>query len=426
MAELYQIDNPELGSIVIRLPYAGPAGNSQAGPTGVQFDRFISYEYREDYITPSDAWSFTLAHDELTDSDRAALIEGARVEVSIDGNVQAVGYIDDIHVHGSRNAGSLITVECRSWLSPAIDGHVDPAIRFKASQTLEDLLQGVFEPFGMKVLAVDNVANRNLITGQIYGTPTSKKGKPLKKFVLHQTKPYLNEGAFAFASRVAQRFGLWLRPAADGQTVICATPDFSQPARYAVRLKTDGSQNNNVTDWSVRSSRGDQPSILFGCGFGGGGEWARSTLRAYIVNPLVVSPFTTVQAFIARYPGITQTSVPLPALGSAIASGPIPEAFIRALYLYDCESHDLAELQTYLRRELGLRMRKSLDAKYTIEGHKLGGQPVAIDTMVEVSDDISRIQQPLWVFGRTFKKEAKNVGSVSTLELIRPGSLSLS
>jgi len=419
----FESDQPELGSLTIRLPNAGPAGFSPAGPSGVQFDRFIAYEVSSNYLTPTDGWSFTLAADMLSDNDRNALIEGAKVEMSIDGQVQLTGYIDTIQAHGSRSAGSLLTVEGRDWYSLAVDGHIDPSIRFKPSQTLADVVEQTLGPFGVTDFAIDAIANRNAITGRIYGTPTSKKGKPLKSYVLHEIKPYQQEGAHAFVSRVAQRFGLWIRPAADGKTVIVGQPDFDQPSRYGIRLRNDGSQNNNVTDWDVKASRGDQPSVIFCEGFGGGGTFASNTLRTYIVNPLVVSPIADIDALIKRYPGIAQTAVPLPALGSAIAGGPIPEAFIRALYLKDTESHTLAELQAYARRQLALHMRKSLSAHYTIEGHKLGGQPVAIDTIADVDDDLGGVKIPLWILDRRFSKRAGEEGTKTVIEGIRPGTL---
>lgn len=417
MANPYDIDQPEDGSITIRLPYAGSASNPQ-----VEYSHFLSYRYQQSFLSPSDQWSFTLATDELSPSDQAALIEGARVEVSIDDQGQAIGFIDEVKCHGNREAGAVTTITGFDWLHPTVQSHIDPGIKFKPSQTLEYLLEQVFEPFGMKVLSIDNITNRNAITGRIYGSPRSKKGKPLKSYSLHRTQPYPNESAFAFASRVSQRFGLWIWPAADGQTVIVGQPDFDQPSRYSVRLKNDGTQANNVIDWDVTSARGDQPSIIFASGSGGGGEFAQSTLRGYIVNPLLVSPIADVDALVKRYPGIIQAAVPLPALGSAISSVPVPLGAMRPLYLHDPESHDNAELQAYLRRELSHCMRRSLSAKYTIEGHRLGGQPIAIDTMIDVDDDLSNTHLPLWILEREFMKDLGG-GTKTTFSGIRPGTL---
>lgn len=393
--------------------------------TPVEFTRFLSYEYDEHYLVPADTWEFTLAADQVSDGDRQALVTGARVEVVIDDNVQSIGYVDDIRIHGNRHAGSVIRVTGRDWMSPAVDSHVDPQTRFSEGMTLDQLLQAVFAPFGMQVLETSNLANRNAMTGGNFGTPTSKKGKPLKSYVLHQIKPYPQEGAFAFASRVAQRFGLWLRPAVDGKTIVCAVPDFNQPAQYELRLKTDGTQRNNVIEWDTTFSRADQPSILFASGFGGGGDFAHTTLRGAIINPLVVLPNPDIVGqLMATYPGLVGTVPPMPALISA-AQSLMVEPFARPLYLYDSESKDPAQLRTYLQRELSLRMRKALTCKYTVEGHKIGGQPIAVDTMADVNDDISGIQGPMWIMNRRFSKSSREDGTKTTVELIRPGTLLL-
>jgi prophage tail gpP-like protein len=458
MGELYDTDHPELGSLAIRVyPPVASAGVASKGSTTqakqvdprksqhasvvttkgstttitsgsfssepVEFNRFLGYEYDEEYLTPCDGWSFSLSADEVTDTDRKALRPAARVEFVIDDNVQSIGYIDDIQVHGSRQSGSIITIKGRDWMSPMVDGHVDPQLQFTEGMDLEQLLTAVLKPFGVTAFDISNEANRAKITGSIYGTPTTKKGKTLKSYKLHLLKPYQREGAFAFASRVSQRQGLWLRPASDGKTIIVAAPDFDQPARYAIRLKTDGTQNNNVTDWDVNVSRADQAAIIFASGSGGGGEFANATLRGAIINPLVaLADPNVVAGLLAAYPGLVGATPPVPAILSGIASLMF-DPFARPLYLYDRESHDAAELRTYLQRELSLIMRKSLTLKYTIEGHRLGGQPIAVDTMIDVDDDISGIHSPQWVLGRHFSKT--HDGTKTTIECIRPGSLQL-
>jgi prophage tail gpP-like protein len=440
----YDNDRPELGSIAIRVyPPIGSGGFAAAASTtaapsasinvaigafsslAVEYSRFLSYEYDQHYLTPCDQWHFSLPVGELADSDRSALVPGAKVEVLIDGNVQSIGYIDDVQVTGARSSGSIMLVTGRDWMSPAVDSQVDPTARFSDGQTLDQLLQTVFAPFGMQVLETSAIADTNAITGRIFGSPTTKKGKALKSYVLHQIKPYQMEGAYAFASRVAQRFGLWLRPAVDGKTIVCAVPDFDQASRYQLLLKTDGSQSNNVLDWHVTKSRADQPSILFASGFGGGGDFARSTLRGAILNPLIaLADPNVVTELLAAYPGIICASPPTPAIVSGV-SALMLEPFARPQYLYDSESKDPAQLRTYLQRELSLRMRKSLTAKYAIVGHKLGGQPIAVNTMVDVDDDVSNLHGPMWIQSRKFSKESPTSGTTTTLEAIRPGTLLL-
>lgn len=415
---------PSLQAFATALGLAADAQAKNPGP--IEFAKFLSYEYDENFLTPSDASSFTIAADDLTDLQRTAIVGqsgcGSRVEVSIDDKVQTISYVSKVRFRSSRNGGTVITLECLDWLNRAVKGHVDPGIRFKASMTLFDLLTAVFAPFGMDVLSTDNVANRNVITGRVYGTPVSKKGKPLKSYILHEIKPYPHEGAFAFAARVSQRFGLWLWPSADGHTIVVGKPDFDQEPRYRLQHKLDASgRSNNVLESDVEKSDEEQPNILFASGFGGGGEFAKSRLRAAVLNPLVQPPFNSLAQIAQAYPNVPFIPAPAPAIASGLATFPMVSANTVPLYLYDPESHTQDQLNAFLLRELSLRMRKSLVAKYTFEGHTLNDQPVCVDTIVDIDDDRSNLHIPMWVLGRRFSKTQQ--GTKTTIECIRPGTL---
>ena len=417
-------DRPELGSIKIRMPYANVGQfSASTGATGFEIEHFLSYELHEDWTTPCAAFSFTLDADELSTDERNAILPGVRVDVSIDDRVQMIGFVDKIHVASSPHGGTVLALEGRDWLSPAVDAQVDPQVRFKAGMSLIDVLSAVFGDFGMTAVAADNAANRDAISGAIYGLRQSSRGTVSKKILTHQLKPYANEGAYQFASRVSQRFGLWIRPSATFGTIVVTSPDFDQASRYTLHHKTDASAPfNNVEESTVEWNREQQPSIIFAAGGAGGGEFATSQLRACVVNPLVATPPNNLAALIAKYPGIRQVPVPTPTQLSGTATVPIPDPNARPAYLYDCESHTQAQLEAFLLRELSLRMRKSLTARYTIEGHKIGGVAVTIDTMIDVDDDRAPLRTALYVFGRRFSKTLSG-GTKTDLDLIRPGSL---
>jgi prophage tail gpP-like protein len=388
---------------------------------GIDFGKFLEYEYAEDFLTPSDSWAFSLDTDELTELDFAALVPGARCEVSIDGNPQSTGYIRKTRIRTGAS-GSVIHIEGRDWLSPVVDSHIDPNTKFTKSMNLGQMLDTIFSPFGVNVqFTQDDTSNLNAITGAIYGVPTTKKGKPLKSFLLHTLKPYPQEGAFAFASRVTQRFGLWIWPMADGKTIMVGQPNFTAPARYAIHHKLDASSlGNNVEDGDVSRSDEEMPAVIFGAGSGGGAEFPHARLKGVIINPLVQVPTPLLAKILAPYPGLRPT---IPSITSqAVDAGLISNDTLRPLYLYDSESKTQEQLDAFLRRELSLRIRKSLHARYTVLGHKINGQPLAVNTTIDVDDDRGRLHMPMWILGRHFSKSA-SAGTRTTLDLIRPNSL---
>jgi prophage tail gpP-like protein len=407
---LNDLTNPHVGEMTIRVT---------SGAHGAEFQRFKAYTCKENFLEASSTFSFTLDQKELSSTDAALLVPGATVDVMIDGNAQMRGIIDEPAGTFSRDEGNVATITGRDWLSVAVDNQIDPQVRFVPSMSLLDLIVTAYSTIDPNITVVaDSIANRNVITGRIYGERTSKKGKPIKSIVLGEEKPYHNEGLFAFTSRVAQRFGLWIRPYVDGSTIVLAGPDFTQGPRYGICHALDSrSEQNNVEKGHFAPNRRDQPSIIYASGFGGGGDFPKSRLRAGIVNPVVNADNSKI---ISAY-----SDVPLIGVDAITAAfAPLVESVARPAFLYDRESHTQEQLEAYLRRELSLRMRRALSARYEIMGHKLNGQPIAVDTIVAVLDQqpIANWNGPLWVLGRDFSK-TPNGGARTNLELILPGSL---
>jgi prophage tail gpP-like protein len=407
------IDTPELASVAVSLP-----------AVGIQFQNFLRYHLSEHYLTPVSVFEFSLDGDELTQDQKNALVPGVGVQVSVNDCAQMCGFLDKPRIKSGRKSGTVWNMTCREWNSPILDSHADPQMQFSETQTLTQMLTTALDSFpafggGDIQIVTDASANRNVITGSLRGTKTNKNGTLIKSALAHRVKPYQHEGMWAFLSRVVQRFGLWMRPSADGKSIIVSQPDFTQDPSYGLIHSVGDGSNNNVEEADFETSRENQPSVILASGFGAGGAFPNSTLRAAIINPCVNGD---INAALELYPGIQ--ILPTPSLGpspTTIANGMI-DPVARPLYLYDSESHNMSELQSFLRRELSLRMRESLKATYTIEGHRIGGQPVAVDTVVQVDDDRSGFSGPLWVSERTFSKTAGE-GTMSTMSLIRLGTL---
>jgi hypothetical protein len=415
-----QIDDPQLGSLSVS--FAGPAA-------AVAFPNTLYFELNEHYLTPCSAFNFGIDEDELSTAQKQIIVPGARVQVTVNDLQQCSGYVDDVDVRCSRGAGTVWHIECREWNSPILDSHIDPKVQFTPTMSLVDVLTlafATFSPFdftganggGAIQIVTDASANRNVITGSQRGTKTSKSGKVSKQALSHQLKPYQHEGVWAFCSRVSQRFGLWLRPSADGTSIIASTPDFTQDPSYTLqRLATQGN-HNNVLDGGIKYSRKNQPSIILACGFGGGGVFPNSQLRAAIVNPVINADVSDI---LQNYPGVQIIEAPDPGVSSF--NSVFTDWQARPLFLYDPESHTPAELQAYLLRELSLRTREALQAHYTIEGLLLGGSPVAVDTIAQVQDDRASWNGPLWVENRSLTKRPGG-GTTTKVSLIRPNTMS--
>lgn len=379
----------------------------------IRLHRWISYSVNSNFLTPTDGWSVELAWDSLTASQRRAVVPGAEVRLTVNNHQQLSGYIDEVATGVSRSGGATMRLGGRDRVGQVVDACADPTQQFKASMTILDVLKGVFGPYGWSLddkFHLTNDVNRNAITGNTRGTKTSKKGKPLKSYALHQLRPYPNEGAFAFAARICQRRGLWIWGAADGNSLVVGKPDFDQDASYAIRVTaTDGTR---VLNASVTRELSEQPSIIVADGFAGGGEFGKSRIKSYMENPALD---VNNGAIIAKFPNAKKVTIPFHGTKIKIKAA-------RPLYLHDDEAKTQEQLDNFIRREMALRLRNGLTATYEVEGHVSDGNVWAVDTIVTVKDEVAGIDEPLWVLSRTFKKSRAG-GTTTDLELIRPHSL---
>ncbi|HVH44837.1 MAG TPA: hypothetical protein VM925_20930 [Labilithrix sp.] len=399
----------------------------------VDLTRWTHYSFASNFLTPSDGWSCTIGDGNLDERERRALVPGARVRLYVDQAPLAEGFIDTVAVSADRSSGVQYTIDGRDRLGLAVDGIADPTLQFKKGATLADVLKELFAPFGWVAdehFRIDNDANRDAKTGGVRGVPTTKGGKktgpkPLKDFVLHQLKPHNHEGVYAFASRITQRFGLWIWCTADGEQLVVGRPDFQQEPRYELRRTRGG--DTNVLSGEVKFDMTDQPSVIIADGFSGGGEFGKGRIKSFCVNPYFG---VDEDAFVL--PEVTELLKKFPDAEQVTMTIPTPykrrrvNAPIRPMFLHDDESKTQEQLNNFVRREMSLLLRKSMTAHYIVEGH---GQNVSgtftpwdVDTVVEVHDEVAEVHERMYVLSRTFEK-SRSGGTHTRLELVRLNSI---
>lgn len=396
-------------------------------------NNFVEYEFNSNFLTPTDGFSFTVEGSTLTNEQRLSIRPGSEVTLSLNGIVQACGYIDSLTVGADRSGGTVFCIEGRDKLAQAIDSCADPTRTFKSGETLAGVLSELFAPFGWgsaDAFVLDNDANRDArsnVLGQRRSNGsastsrrrrrTKRKAKKLTSYQLHQLKPYPREGVHEFASRITQRQGLWIWPSADGRKLIVSRPDFDQVPLYELRRSHDGT--SNVLSGDVKIDNTDQPTIIVADGFSGGGDFGRSPMKAYAVNTAVYTDDPEFLNIEKRVPGAVR-------IKTYSFASPVYIPKNRVLYLHDNDSQTPEHLEFFLRRELALLQRRGLTAHYTVRGHGQntpdGYVPWSIDTTVDVFDDVAWFKDTLYVVGRTFRK-SRSTGTTTTLELIRLHSI---
>ena len=394
------------------------------GSVITEVTNFREYSFQGHFLTPTDGFSFVIGDEAVKKSILQGIYVGQQVTLSVGGYVSSGGYLDKVKIRSSRK-GTEVHLDGRDWLAPAVDAEMDPAkTNFQASNTLLDVIVKCFAPYGFgevgQILASDE-ANGNIITGQKRGLKTTKTGKTIKSALAHQLKPYPHEGVFAFASRMSQRFGLWIWASADGQNLIVDEPDFTQKAIYNLWNKTDDNSRNNLEEAELDVDASNQPSIIVATGYGGGGDTGRVGMKCIGINEL-----TGVDASGAILPEVQDivdanpTAVVLP-IRSAIV-GFMANARVRAIYLHDDESKTPDELQSFVRRELALKQQHGVVYRTIHERHEIAGVPLYTNSIANVDDDTNQLHDRMWCLSRTFQ-QSRDGGTTTHGEWILPGTL---
>lgn len=405
---------------------------------------WTEYEFASSFTTPADGFHFTLGVAKIEDipSELLDFDYRSKVQLVVDGKIQASGYIDAVHVNATRNGGIEFRIDGRDTIGQAVDAGMDPTIQFKENQSLGDMLKAVFEPYGFTKISIDPDDNRALITGEerlkrsrtLPKAPTGRRkkrnrkskrasnfGKPTADIKEHLLRAKDREGAFAFASRVSQRHGLWLWGGADGETLIVGQPTFDQPPAYSLfRTIREGT---NMLSCSVTTRVDHQPTCVVADGFSKGGEFGRSGWRVIIENPAVETDSPYEDAILARYDKIP---ILMPPYDETVAKT-ILVPHSKIIYLHDNASNSEENLEHFALRELAILRKTSLTVSVEVEGHGqvVGGKfiPWNVDTVVDFVDEVSGVKEPLYVFSRTFRR-SRAAGTTTQLELIRLWSLS--
>lgn len=413
---------------------------------GTRISIFREYAFSSHFLTPCDNFRFVIGDEVLTPGLLDLLIPGKKVTLSIDGVVQATGYIDVVDTVGDRSTGTVVTIEGRDAMSPVVDAQIDPARRYPEKTPLDKLLRDVLGDFGFTDFLIDNEANRNVAANKAIPHkkvstakhPRKPKKKELNEFRIPSKKPRHNETYFVFLSRITQRYGLWIWSSVDGEKAIVAAPDFEQAPSTAIRYKIGG-QTNNVTRGGIRRDSTDQPSYIVARGNIPPTSVEHWRMQCFIDNPYIHA--TPGDPFAKSLPNRNSavgeplsfvdvvrrdrvkfiTQVPAQPISVINAFSSIQA---RPRFLKDDESHTPEELGKFVQRQMSLCTRRALVGKYEGEGHAIDGVVPQVDMVVDVDDERSRWSAPMWILSRSFSK-SRSGGTTFAIETLPLGALVL-
>lgn len=387
-----------------------------------------SYDFSTDFMDATSSFSFEVA-DENFRALASKLQNGHRVQLLINGTIQATGFVDNITIgYGS---GTTMRISGRDALSPAADSCVDPKYIAKANVTMGQLMLDLFSPFGFKEIKVDDRLNLQKLTKTSSVFTTDDNHNIIEKLVNsklpNKLKPTHGEGIYEFAARLGRRHGFHIWSSVDGETLYIGRPNFSSaPIGTLIHKVTDPSANN-VLQGSVSYDWANQPSVIIAEGHGGGGRFRKSSNKVLLVNELLSDSDADIPAVVElkkRYPEALviprRAEIAKPSQIATVDS----KAFAKTVFLYDDQSFDKQQLKNYAIRRMAEFQSRFMVATFTVNRHSRNGVVWAPNTIVSVKDEALGIDGPLWIKSRRFIKD-RSGGTRTELKCILPHTLQL-
>jgi prophage tail gpP-like protein len=453
------LDYQASGVIITDLGEGGPTKPLEPPSIAIRFEaqnretrNVLEYSIDSAYMTSTDAFSFTLYEPDLS---LIRNLELQPVSVYINDNLQVRGRVEITEI--GQGPGLALKCEGRDYIADLVECNIDPAVGISENMTLEQVVKLAARPVGIGAVSFDPRPWRNKRTGvDIQSTLGARKfqNAPLKDY-----KPNPGEGIYQFIARICARFGCTLQPTMERNSVLLGAPDYVQDVAYSVSRSIDNpkSAQNNVINAKARRDYTKFPTVVLVTGKAGGAGAARQTVSAtsYKVGTVEALSYrllesmgmkgkvdTKADAATAKTPteatsvprNIEETILALVPEGVTIIPERLPptvkylptDALYRLFYMRDNLGKDLDQVMNVAARNAAERLKDCLQYEVTFRGHKdpATGRTFAVDTIIDVSDEICDVNERLWVEHVRFGYEPNN-GPTTTLTCWRPGSFGI-
>lgn len=377
--------------------------------------RILSWSLDSQYLTSTDGFEFS-----ILSADRPELrdLELQPVELLLNDASQVLGRIDRTSIGGE---GSAVSCSGRDYIAELVECNVDPTFRVKESMTLGDALLTVCAPCGIDAVISDgDAALENIRTGK---SIKKKGGKNRKSSPLQNVQPRQGgEGIYEYINRLAARKGLTVQPANQRSVIQLSAPDYKQSPIAQIRVTASGrnARNNVIRAEAVRDySRVPTFCLANGKQAGRSEEKATGARKTYDLLIAAAAYSPEMRRILTSAKVIQGRQLP-----SNSATDPL--RLYRLLRIEDHDARTSDELDAATLRAVAERLKDTLSYRVTLRGHTDpdGGAIWAINTMVQVTDEIRGIDEPLWVASRRFSFSPEQ-GATTELECWRPDSFQI-
>jgi prophage tail gpP-like protein len=385
-----------------------------------------------DYLTSTDAWrcSFVARNRE----DRK-LLEMAPVELRVDGRAQLIGRVD-VSVRGQQ--GMLVELRGRDYLADLVECNLDPLVSIKVGDKLDKALLMAAAPLGILGLE-DPEVKMEKRTGA-----APKKLPTLKDIDMQQDKPEPGSGCWAWMNRVAARHGYTIQPASVRSKICLETPNYLQATNSFVTRRDDGDARMNVISGVATRDFSSVPTFAFIVGASGKASEKLGRSKKAVGVSKKKGKYTPQSASKSIGDANQNWDLSAFAVGTSqelsdlfdkwtVGGRWIPmeasqphSGLYRLLYVHDKLAKTSAQIGEAVWREVSDRLKQTLIYECTLRGTRdpKTGLTYAINTMAMVDDELTDVNELMWVAGRGMGT-GESGGTISKLKLWRPGSFQI-
>jgi prophage tail gpP-like protein len=369
------------------------------------------------YLGSTDSFSVVL-YDDRPENLRD--LECQPVTLYLNGHPQLIGRIDRT-VRG--NKGRAVECQGRDYISDLVECNIDPTFAVKEGETLGSLIVRAASPVGIKKVAdgSDVATARNARTGRTVGG--SAPPKSFKELKLEDFKPSPGQGIYEFLKDICQRHGCTIQTSTSRDTLLIAGPFYTQDKSYSITRHVSGSgQKNNVESSTASRDYSSFPThvIVQGQGAPRSGEGTKS-------NQALIDTWAEAQHFGgelgAKLNDITWSGRRKP--GGSEGELTLDKIY-RLNHFRDNSARNPAQIAKAANRLLAEHLKNTLIYEVNLKGHidPNTGAIWSVDTIVDVSDDVCDVHEPLWVLERQLSYNQSR-GPTTSLKCIRPGSFEI-
>ena len=292
---------------------------------------------------------------------------------------------------------------------------------------------------------------------------SKKRPKDFRTVTLKEYKANPGEGIFQFLNRLVARQDATIQPSNDRSSVTLTAPNYDQEITFELVRRING-QGSNILSASASRDYSSFPTLFYAQGKFGSAAETRSTGTLFIdfweLTNLVETADSKVSAAAQRqldlaqntqisdgirFPNATTNTKRASSTlnqdnttqfsseivdimsGKTIVERTLPGTKNDPLKLYrfhqfkDEQARNVEQLQSSSKRRFSDLAKPLLTYSCTVQGHRdpKSGAIWAVDTMVTVEDEVERVNETMWIHGRTLKWSASS-GATTDLELWLP------